>query len=190
MTMQFPERPYIARASAFSARAPGAPFSLLPPFVHGRPAVSHAVPDIPSINEFLDHLPPIEDFAPDAKESHSDAQQRGTEWESWGGEGMPSPSLVAGEKQSHDWRDFDWGSAGRLSKAPPDAAAESWASTDWEEPRGGQESRQSAAEALARALDQIARRIRAGELRVPSPETVKDDAAIAATLAALLGIKR
>ena len=52
-------------------------------------------------------------------------------------------------------------------------------------------STNSAAQAIANALDQIAQQIREGGLTVPSPGgALNDPRAIAATLAALLGVKR
>ncbi len=178
----FPRKPYLAPQHASAAPESRARFVIAPPYVHGRP-VARRAETLPSIDEFLDEAPPIEQFAP--KEHAATA----AEW-SWGGEAPAAPAPSPREQPGADWQSFDWGSAGRLGTAPPDAAAEAWASTDWSEPAGGKETRQSAAEALARALDQISRRIRAGELSVPGPETVQDDAAIAATLAALLGIRR
>lgn len=185
---EFPTRPYIGRAVVPPSPAVDARFVLLPPYVHGRPAVSHAEPELPSIDEFLDHAPPIEQFAPTGG---ADDPREG-DWPSWGGEaGSASSAPQADEWVRSEWQGFDWGSAARLGIPRPDAAAAAaWAGTDWNEPRGTQQSRQSAAEALARALDQIARRIRAGELRIPGPENVQDDAAIATTLATLLGIRR
>ena len=178
----FPQKPYLAPQHSSPPPASGH-FVLAPPYVHGRAPVQREEV-LPSIEDFLDRSPPIEQFAPDVRTSAA-----ASEW-SWGGESSGASSPAASAPPAGDWQSFDWDSAARLGNAPPDAAAEAWASTDWSEPAGSRESRQSAAEALARALDQISRRIRAGELRVPGPETVQDDAAIAATLAALLGIKR
>lgn len=164
----------------------GGRFVLLPPYLHGRPPVSHAADILPSIDEYLDHSPPIEQFAPDAGQTSADS-----EWPSWGGEAATAPAPAGSTEWGRDdWQGYDWNSASKLGSAPADEASAAWASTDWNEPVGSRESRQSAAEALARALDQIARRIRAGELRVPGPDAKQDDAAIAGTLAALLGIRR
>lgn len=181
----FPQRPFLAGEQGSSVPASTRRFVIAPPYVHGRvpTAPVSAAEELPSIDEFLDHRPPIEQFAPSQTKA-----PRATEW-SWGGEAGHSPMPVPAEPKS-DWEAFDWGSAASLGNSPPDAAAEAWASTDWTEPEGGKAARQSAAETLARALDQIARRIRAGELSVPGPETVQDDAAMTATLAALLGIRR
>jgi hypothetical protein len=51
-------------------------------------------------------------------------------------------------------------------------------------------SRPTAAQAIASALDEIARRIRDGELVVPPSAAVPDPTSIAATLASLLGIRK
>jgi hypothetical protein len=181
----FPQRPFLGGQHRNSPPPPTKRFVLSAPYVHGRvtPTAVSAEEDIPSIDDFLDHSPPIEQFAPSQTEPAPMA-----EW-SWGGEAVAPHTAVPAEPKS-DWEAFDWGSAASLGNAPPDAAAEAWASTDWSEPRSSKESRQTAAESLAHALDQIARRIRAGELRVPGPETVQDDAAMTATLAALLGVRR
>lgn len=182
MSDGFPMRPYVERPATPTPRA-DARFVLAPPYVLGRIA---AIPErkLPSIDEFLDHVPSIEQFAPAADA----VEGRESEW-GWGGEAASAPEAKTGWA-GDDLQGYDWGGAARLGAAPPDAAAKEWASTDWSEPGGSQQSRQSAADALAHALDQIARRIRAGELRLPGADTVRDDTAIAATLAALLGIKR
>jgi hypothetical protein len=44
-------------------------------------------------------------------------------------------------------------------------------------------------QAIAKALEQIAQRIKSGELAAPVPGSATDPATIAATLAALLGIR-
>lgn len=183
----FPQRPFLGGQSSNSLPPSNKRFVIAAPYVPGRamPASVSAAEELPSIDDFLDHTPPIERYAPIQAEPPV-----ATEW-SWGGEAAGSaPATPIAPEPTSDWEAFDWGSAASLGNAPPDAAAEAWASTDWTEPQGGKAARQSAAEALARALDQIARRIRAGELSVPGPETVRDDAAMTATLAALLGVRR
>lgn len=187
MSADFPARPFVARELPPGQSAPHR-FALNPPYVFGRASAPRPVEELPSISEFLDTAPPIEQFAPSAPATTT-VEQRESDWPSWGGE-TSAPPPAADEWARDDWQSFDWGAAAHLGTAPPDAAAAAWASTDWNEPSGNKQSRQSAAEALARALDQISQRIRAGELRVPGSETVQDDAAIAATLAALLGIRR
>lgn len=179
MADQFPHRPYVG-----SSRPPGAPgassiagaqtgFLLHPPYVHGRV--------IPSITEFLDDAPPIEDFAP---------SRQGSDWPAWGGEAAAAAGAAEGWA-SADWQGYDWNAASRLTANPSDAvAAEAWASTDWDEQKGSGRASQSAADALAEALDQIARRIRAGELSVSGSGAASGESPIAAALAALLGTHR
>jgi hypothetical protein len=90
-----------------------------------------------------------------------------------------------------DWLQYDWQSAAALGEGADSAASSAWSETEWENaPAPMREIRQTAAKAIADALDGIARRIRDGELVIPSPGSVPDPAAIAATLAALLGVKR
>ena len=185
MSASRPVRPYVARSGAVGIPPMAGRFVLLPPYLHGRPPVSYAGETLPSIDEYLDHSPPIEQFAPDAPPATVES-----DWPSWGNQPSPPASAASEGWGRDDWQGYDWSSASKLGSAPADEASAAWASTDWSEPGGSREARQSAAEALARALEQISRRIRSGELRVPSPETRKDDAAIAGTLAALLGIRR
>lgn len=188
MSALTPVRPYLARYRELEIPAAEKRFVLSAPYVHGRPVAAVAVnttETLPSIDEFVDRAPPVEHVAPAVHASPPPEQ-----WPSWGGEVNEGGAAAGGEWGRNDWQSYDWGSAAKLGTAPPDAAAEAWASTDWSEPGGSRESRRSAAEALAHALNQIAHRIRTGELRVPGPEMAKDDAAIAATLAALLGIRR
>ena len=105
----------------------------------------------------------------------------------------PAPPSVADEHgwEETDWQRYDWRSAAALGEAGDPAANSAWAQTDWENPGSGRRARESAAQAIADALDGIARRIREGELVMPQPPAaVPDPATIAATLAALLGVRR
>jgi hypothetical protein len=136
----------------------------------------------------------ITEFAPDeiaeVPQSVAAAEQTSSDWPSWGE--AEGGSGGGEEWGTTEWQNFNWSSASNLgAEAPADrAAADAWAETDWSNPRDPASSAQSAAEALAQALEQISQRIRAGELSVPGTDRVKDDAAIAATLATLLGIRR
>ena len=91
-----------------------------------------------------------------------------------------------------DWQRYDWNAAGALGDAGDPDAHSAWAETDWSKPgTTAKDSRESAAKAIADALDGIARRIREGDLVIPPPPaSVPDPATIAATLAALLGVRR
>ena len=91
-----------------------------------------------------------------------------------------------------DWQRYDWSAAAALGDAGDPAAMSAWAQTDWGNPgSSAKDTRDSAAKAIADALDGIARRIRDGDLVFPPPPaSVPDPATIAATLAALLGVRR
>jgi hypothetical protein len=194
-----PSRPYVAHSPSSSSARPSAPFVLSPPFVHGRvlqsaPAVEEQPEALPSIELFLDRTPLITDLAPDGIAATPAPAQMPepsqSDWPSWGE--AEAEGSGGEEWGTTAWQQFDWSSASNLGAEPPAdrAAADAWAETDWSNPRDPVTSAQSAAEALAQALEQISQRIRAGELSVPGTDRVKDDAAIAATLATLLGIKR
>jgi hypothetical protein len=122
--------------------------------------------ELPPVEHFIDPLPAVEDFA---------------------AADIPAPDW--GET---DWQQYDWRAAAALGESSSESeATTAWATTDWdsETPRP-RETKPTAAQAIATALDQIAQRIRNGELALPSPGTAADPSAMAATLAALLGIKR
>jgi len=122
--------------------------------------------ELPPVEHFIDPLPAVEDFAP-----------------------ADAPAADWGET---DWQRYDWRAAAALGESASESeATTAWATTDWdsEVPRPT-EPRPTAAQAIATALDQIAERIRNGELALSSPGTATDPGAIAATLAALLGIRR
>jgi len=195
-----PTRPYVGGPRAPKLATQLAPFVLLPPYVHGRaraaaPAGQATVEtqsnEVPSIDDFLDDLPSIEDFAPEPSAAiPTVAPPVETDWPRWAGEEAAS-SVDAGEWGSTDWQRYDWSSASAIGTVSPDsAAAQAWAATNWDNPRDPRRSPATAAEALAEALDQIATRIRTGELSVPGADRVRDDSAIAATLAKLLGVRR
>lgn len=120
--------------------------------------------ELPPVEHFLDPLPPVDQFAPDPSET------------GWG---------------ETDWQHYDWRSAAALGEAAVDEATTEWAATDWDATgHRAREPRQSAANAIATALDEIARRIREGDLSSSGPGPMTDPATIAATLAALLGVRR
>lgn len=99
--------------------------------------------------------------------------------------------LEAAEWGETDWQHYDWRSAAALGDAADPEANSAWSETDWENaPAPMREVRETAAKAIADALDGIARRIRDGELVIPPPGGDSNPAAIAATLAALLGVRR
>ncbi len=194
-----PQRPFVPRQTPSESRpmAENSDFFLARPFVPGARS-------LPSIGEFLappheevfDELPPIEHFtdpAPPVTMSAPDfddlASVNGTE------SGYPQADAESAPEEGgwieDDWQQYDWRAAAALGEGTASEASNEWARTDWEVSAPvTRERKPSAAEAIASALDQIAQRIREGELAVPSPETLSNPAAIAASLAALLGVKR
>ncbi len=122
--------------------------------------------ELPPVEHFIDPLPAVEDFA-----------------------AADSPAADWGET---DWQQYDWRAAAALGESSAESeATTAWATTDWDsEAPHPREPKPTAAQAIATALDQIAQRIRNGELALPAPGTAADPTAMAATLAALLGIKR
>jgi hypothetical protein len=143
--------------------------------------------ELPPVEHFIDELPAVERFAPGG-EGHGNGAAGSGSAEAGGAESGPEPS-EAGWLET-DWQHYDWRAAAALGDAPNDEASSAWATTDWggTAPKTG-DLRKTAAHAIATALDEIARRIREGDLAVPAgPMT--DPATVAATLAALLGVKR
>jgi hypothetical protein len=145
--------------------------------------------ELPPVEHFLDPLPAVDHFAPDAAGTLSDR------WPSANADAASTAAPPHDPSESGwvetDWQHYDWRAAAALGETPADEASTAWATTDW----GGTahrapEPRQSAANAIATALDEIARRIRQGELSHSGPGPMTDPATIAATLAALLGVRR
>jgi hypothetical protein len=145
--------------------------------------------ELPPVEHFTDPLPGVEHFAPNGEGAllgnveGASVQQATTT-------ASPSDPSESGWIET-DWQHYDWRAAARLGESGENEASNAWATTDWDGsiPRA-REQRESAAHAIATALDEIARRIRDGELAVPRGSGGTDPAAIAATLAAILGVKR
>lgn len=143
--------------------------------------------ELPPLEHFLDPLPPISEFSRSASDTAA-------------GDDFPDE---AADVRSHDrpdsdwvetdWQRYDWQSVAALGDAEraQAEAANDWATTDWDgpSPRKGDRTK-TPADAIAVALDQIAQRIRNGDLSLPGGGSVADPATIAATLAALLGVRR
>jgi hypothetical protein len=144
--------------------------------------------ELPPVEHFIDPLPAVDEFAPAAERALIQNGATNGE-ENVGSSGAPD-SAESGWLET-DWQHYDWRAAAALGESGSDEATNAWATTEW----GGtvsraREGRQTAAHAIATALDEIAQRIRAGELAVPGSGGMPDPMTIAATLAALLGVKR
>ncbi len=142
-------------------------------------------------------LPPVEHFtdAADAEEMIEEGAGA-VDFDPFGSAVADAESEDFGWEET-DWQRYDWRSAAALGETANPEANSAWAQTDWGLAGGGapppppRDMAESAAKAIADALDGIARRIREGDLVVPStPAAAPDPATIAATLAALLGVRR
>jgi hypothetical protein len=143
--------------------------------------------ELPPVEHFMDPLPGVEAFAPDVIGALGDTTMGGTDY-------APSSTTIATAEEAgwveDTWQQYDWRAAAALGDEPESEASNEWAATDWDTGAPvARNEKPSAADAIASALDQIARRIREGELAVPSPGSLTDPTKIAATLAALLGVR-
>lgn len=142
--------------------------------------------ELPPLEHFLDPLPPVEDFERDGANPFDDSNALG---DAGVAARVIEPNSLAAEWADTDWQQYDWRSLASLGEGAEAAASTEWASTDWDanKPRA-KDLHPTAAQAIASALDLIAQRIRDGEL-APMPGMPTDPATIAATLAAILGIR-
>jgi len=153
------------------------------------PAYQRPIEDIPDVGDFEEEpyeLPPVEHFIdslPDVDQFASDAEPAPV--------GVQTPDAAESGWLETDWQHYDWRAAASLTASANDEATSAWATTDWDGVVSrAREGRQTAAHAIAKALNEIAERIKAGELAVPGSGATPDPTTIAATLAALLGVKR
>ena len=141
--------------------------------------------ELPPIEHFTDPLPPVEDFA--AEDAGAEPQEYDRTESAISSAGVADSA--ASDWLETDWQQYDWRAAAALGETPVDEASNAWASTDWDEAPRPRDTK-TPTDAIATALDQIAQRLREGELELPGQGLVPDPATVAATLAALLGIKR
>ena len=143
--------------------------------------------ELPPLEHFLDPLPPISEFSRGASDGAA-----GDDFPDEAAD-VESQDRVESDWVETDWQRYDWKSVAALGdaeRAQADAAND-WATTDWDVPSPQRADRtRTPADAIAVALDQIAQRIRNGDLALPGGGSVADPATIAATLAALLGVRR
>lgn len=141
--------------------------------------------ELPPIEHFTDPLPAVESFAPG-----NGTMIEGADAMDYTSVGTSPPVPGSAGWVEEDWQNFDWRAAAALGDAPDAEATNDWASTDWDAasplPR---ERRPSAAQAIAHALDNIARRIRDGDIAPAEEGELGDPTVIAAKLAALLGVR-
>jgi hypothetical protein len=144
--------------------------------------------ELPPVEHFLDPLPPVSHFADDFP-----SQLAGGAGDAVGRGGDPKETSGEEGWLESTWQNYDWRAAAALGESGESEASNAWAETDWDtaSPRANA-SRPTAAQAIASALDEIARRIRDGELVVPPAGlgVAPDPSTVAATLASLLGIRK
>jgi hypothetical protein len=98
---------------------------------------------------------------------------------------MTEPPPRSGDSwASGEWQSYDWRSAGALAPEERARAAQAWSDLDWENETKNRVRERN--EAIAAALEGIARRVRTGELLVHGHSGMSEEAAAAAALAALL----
>ena len=138
--------------------------------------------EVPPLEHFLDPLPPISDFSEPANHS-TDFPDTSV--------GREASASREPDWASTDWQRYDWQSVAALgdTERAQAEASNAWATTDWEARAPKHDRTKTPADAIAKALDQIAEQLRNGDLGLPGAG-VSDPATIAATLAALLGVKR
>jgi len=141
--------------------------------------------ELPPVEHFIDPMPAVEDFD---TEANAAAEPDYAETESSIGNPVLADSATTDWVET-DWQRYDWRAAAALGDTGENEASNAWASTDWDAPRSV-EAKATAPDAIATALDQIAQKLREGDLALPGHGTVSDPATVVATLAALLGIKR
>ena len=83
-----------------------------------------------------------------------------------------------------EWQRYDWRAAAALGPEERARAAQAWSDLDWEGDARGRATQRN--DEIAAALEEIARRVRAGELHVHGQAGMSAEAAAAAALAALL----
>ena len=148
---------------------------------------------LPYIEEFLDDLPSIDDFLL-VPETHVEIA---------GPAAAPIAESIAesivesiAEDEGFadaDWQSYDWSGLASLGAPEPEAAEAhaAWSSTSWDSTSsrfslsGGRRT-VLPEEEVATALDEIARRIRSGELSLHEFRGTPPEAAIAALFAAFL----
>jgi hypothetical protein len=174
--------------------APFAAPTIRPPAVPEGAADPPAEDDLPPIEQFLDEYPSIEDYLAEEPEEIPQVPVA---------VGTPVDASAAAGWAGADWQSYDWNGIAHLATPPiarPAVNAELAGSGGW--PDAGSVSTRllgdtlsvtsagsSSAEEVARALDDIARRIRSGELTIDQFRSSPPEAAMAAALAAMLRLR-
>lgn len=165
---------------------------------------SARVETLPSIQEYLDELPSIEDFVhrgpldlPLIADFVVDDFAAAAPQRSYNADWFQQEEYDADGWALAGWQDFDWTGASKLgvSSQATDEANSAWDTIGWNIPARAPQSTSRAGHAapspdeVAQALDGIARRIRSGELVINQLSGTPPEAAMAAALATLLRMR-
>ena len=165
------------------------------------PPISRFIDELPSITEFLDELQPIEDFlADDIEESPAslDEVASADQYADYDTSGVDATDPVDGSWVMDDWNSYDWSRLASLGRQSAEAMAadNDWNATEWTSEaqetvqyESYDANHEPSPHEVATALDEIARRIRAGELTIEQFHGSPPEAAMAAALAALLRMR-
>jgi hypothetical protein len=165
-----------------------------PPFASPQPRAQRPIaaprpaePEYPSIDEFLDELPPIEDFLTDHAEPEQQVEKPVTP-------AAPRSAVPQGDEWlAAGWKSYDFSSLTELSNRTPIRPMPAVVITETQSELARQSYSTSApgpsADEVAEALDGIARRIRSGELVIDNLQGTPPEAAMAAAIAALLRMR-
>jgi hypothetical protein len=156
--------------------------------------------NLPSIQEFLDELPSIDDFVAAGEWQPDELLSIDEYLEDYSGdvaefdESAPATDYDEAGWAVADWQSFDWSGAAMLGSrgsSEPTAGSRSRPGSDVDMTDHAQRSREitPSADEVARALDGIAQRIRSGELAIEKLTGAPPEAAMAAALAALLRMR-
>lgn len=171
---------------------------LHPPFAQpdpGRRAAPHMAVDVPeglpSIDRFVDDLPPIGEFLLQLNEPEPVSAEP-VRPVTTGVANLPAARTEADTEGwvAADWQSYDWSGLASLGAPEPEAAAAhaAWSTTNWDAGRAGSTDRaiHLREDEVASALDELARRIRSGELSLHQFRGSPPEAALAAAFASLL----
>lgn len=162
------------------------------------PSIQEFLDELPSIEDFVDRsqvvLPPIADFVADA---HTDSAANASA-DTHSGDWFQQAQSDAEGWAMTGWQNFDWSGAAALGARTQEAdeAGSAWNTLDWSAPlphsekaRTAREEAPPSADEVASALDGIARRIRSGELSIDQVSATPPEAAMAAAIAAMLRMR-
>jgi hypothetical protein len=155
---------------------------------------------LPPIEDFVDDLPSIQDFL---MVTPTPAQPQSVVASQPVYAAQPQPQAPAAVLEtdaegwaSADWQSYDWSGLATLAAPPPEAAEahHAWSSTNWDasgrrQPQTGAGTGRELGDDVADALDEMARRIRSGEISLEQFRGVPPEAAVAAAFAALVRAK-